>query len=138
MKAWLLDTGALVAYLNARDREHSAVAAALDAYRGRLVTSSAVITEAMHLLAAAANGPVLLAAFVAESGLEVYDLCQPADLADAAALMAKYADTPMDFADATLLLLAEHLSLRELATLDRRGFTVYRTRQGKALKLVLG
>jgi predicted nucleic acid-binding protein len=138
VKVWLLDTGPLVAYLDPRERDHTRVAASLEAFRGRLVTSGAVITEAMHFLAGSTNGPGLLASFVAASSLEVYDVCQPKDLADAAALMGKYADTPMDFADATLLLLAEHVPIGDIATLDRRGFSAYRTRNGKSLRLVLG
>ncbi len=41
------------------------------------------------------------------------------------------------FADATLTLLAEQLGILEVLTLDRRGFTVYRTRDGKPFHLVL-
>ena len=51
--------------------------------------------------------------------------------------MQKYADTPMDFADATLVLLAEALDLRDVLTLDRRGFSTYRTRRRRSLGLVL-
>jgi hypothetical protein len=40
-------------------------------------------------------------------------------------------------ADATLLL-AEALEVREVLTLDARGFSTYRTRNGRALRLVLG
>ncbi|MGH7336024.1 MAG: hypothetical protein ACREI7_00480 [Myxococcota bacterium] len=43
----------------------------------------------------------------------------------------------MDFADATLLLLADHLGVSEIFTLDRRGFLTYRTRRGRRLRLVL-
>lgn len=71
------------------------------------------------------------------SGLVVYDYTQPAALPRAAALMRKYAETPMDFADATLLLLADQLNIVEIATLDRRGFSTYRTERGKALRLVI-
>ena len=62
---------------------------------------------------------------------------KPADIVAAAELMSKYSDTPMDFADATLVLLAEGLGVVEILTLDRRGFTAYRTRKGKAFRLVL-
>lgn len=51
--------------------------------------------------------------------------------------MEKYADTPMDFADATLVLLAEALEVYEVFTLDRRGFSTYRTRERRAFRLVL-
>lgn len=137
MKAWLVDTGPLVAYLDARDPAHSRVADRWDAFTGRVVTSSAVITEAMHFVGASPAGPRHLAELVAASEMEVYDLTRPPELEEAAALMEKYADTPMDFADATLVLLAEALGLADVFTLDQRGFKVYRTRDGRALRSVL-
>lgn len=51
--------------------------------------------------------------------------------------MKKYADTPMDFADATLLLLAEALKVKNVLTLDRRGFSAFRTRRNRGLRNVL-
>jgi predicted nucleic acid-binding protein len=57
--------------------------------------------------------------------------------ADAVALMENYSDTPMDFAHATLVLLVEALDARDVLTLDRRGFAAYRTRKGRAMRLVL-
>ena len=50
--------------------------------------------------------------------------------------MAKYFDTPMDYADATLVLLADRLEVLDILTLDRRGFSVYRTRKRQALKIL--
>ena len=40
--------------------------------------------------------------------------------------MEKYADVPMDFADATLVGLAENRGITDVFTLDRRGFETYR------------
>ena len=37
----------------------------------------------------------------------------------------------MDFADATLVLLAEEVGVTEILTLDRRGFSTYRTAKGR-------
>ena len=137
MICWLLDTGPLVAYLDRADAAHAVVSARLDDFSGRLVTTSAVITEAMHFVATAKGGPSALAEFVATSGLHVYDFAQPEELREAAHLMERYGDTPMDYADATLILLAEALAIRDIVTLDRRGFAVFRTRRGKPLRLVL-
>jgi predicted nucleic acid-binding protein len=109
----------------------------LDDFSGRIVTTGAVITEAMHFVAGADGGPTLLAEFVEASALQVYDLCQPPELREAAKLMAKYGDTPMDFADATLVLLAEALYVPDIVTLDRRGFSAYRTRRRRHFRLVL-
>jgi predicted nucleic acid-binding protein len=109
----------------------------LDSFTGQLATTSAVITEAMHFLATSQNGPRLLAEFVAASAMEVYDLSRPPELLEAVALMEKFADIPMDFADATLVLLAEGLNVHQILTLDRRGFSSYRTRRRRHLQLVL-
>lgn len=137
MKTWLLDTGPLIAYLNAVDPAHGQVVGCLDGFTGRLATTSAVITEAMHLVARSPAGPGLLADFVIATKLDVVDLAQPAPLRSAALLMEKYGDLPMDFADATLVLLAEKLGVLDILTLDRRGFTVFRTRDRKPFRLVL-
>lgn len=137
MSTWLLDTGPLVAYLDASDRAHTAVAQRWDRFSGRLVTTSAVITEAMHFVAAAPDGPRALAELVATSSMEVFDLSRAPELREAVRLMERYADTPMDYANATLLLLAEALDVQEILTLDRRGFAAYRTRDDRALRNVL-
>ncbi len=138
MSSWLLDTGPLVAYLDARDSAHAEVVACLDRFTGDLFTTSAVITEAMHFVTSSREGPRLLAEFVAASRLTVFDFTQPATLSEAAGLMEKYSDLPMDFADATLVLLAEQLEVIEVLSLDRRGFAVFRTRDRKPFRLVLG
>lgn len=78
-----------------------------------------------------------LAAFAAASGMRIYDLSQPSELEATAELMERYADTPMDYADATLVLLAEALGVRDVLTLDRRGFSTYRTRRRQAFTLVM-
>ena len=137
MRTWLLDTGPLVAYLDTNDPDHGTVAKCLDEFAGQLATSGAVVTEAMHFVRPSHDGPRVLAEFVGATGMQVYDLCQPPELHEAAKLMEKYSDTPMDFADATLVLLAEALSAHQILTLDRRGFSTYRTRRRQHFRLVL-
>lgn len=134
---WLVDTGPLVAYLDASDPDHEQVSAVMDGFSGRSVTTPAVITEAMYFLGTARGGARALATLVDRSAMTVYDTCQPPDLREAARLMERYSDTPMDFADATLVLLAEVLEIVEVLTLDRRGFSAYRTSEGRGFRLVL-
>jgi uncharacterized protein len=57
------------------------------------------------------------------------------NLTRASALMEKYRDIPMDFADATLVSLAEETDTGEILTLDRRGFGTYRMHGNKAFTL---
>lgn len=132
-----MDTGPIVAYLDAGDPQHEPVAQVLNAFRGRLVTTSAVVTEAMFFLGETTRGPKLLAEFVGASEMRVYDFAGRDELWEAAELMERYGDTPMDYADATLVLLAEALDVRSILTLDRRGFSAYRTPTRKSFKLVL-
>lgn len=137
MTVWLIDTGPLVAYLDGGDPDHPAVCRCLDGFAGALATTGAVVTEAMHLVASDRRGPRLLTDLLAEARVEVYDFTRPPDLHHATALMEEFLSLPMDFADATLLLLAEGLGVDDLLTLDRRGFAAFRTRQGRPLRLVL-
>lgn len=135
MKSLLLDTGPLVAYLDSRDPSHAGVVQYIDTFSGGFHTTGAVITEAMHFVGVAMDGPVLLAEFVTSSGMRVHDLAQPGDLRAAAALITKYSDTPMDYADATLVLLAQRIDVLDVLTLDRRGFSVFRTPKGQFLRM---
>lgn len=43
-----------------------------------------------------------------------------------ASLIQQYADLPMDYADASLVVLAEHLQHGRILTANRRDFAVYR------------
>ena len=45
-------------------------------------------------------------------------------------LMEQYRDQPMDLADASLVALAEAIPTRQVFTLDRKDFSVYRLRRG--------
>ena len=131
-----MDTGPLIAYLNRRDPAHAAVAARLDDFSGQLVTTGAVVTEVMYFLTGVPGGPVAFAELLVASGTRIAESSDPTLVLAAADLMARYSDTPMDFADATLVQLADGLGVIDILTLDRRGFSTYRTAKGKAFRLV--
>ena len=137
MKPWLLDTGPIVAYLDSDDSFHEAAGAALDGFKGEFVTTTAVITEVMHFVKRRPRGPGQFADFLEASGIRVHDYCQASAVRRAVSLMEKYVDTPMDFADASLILLGEDLRLYSICTLDQRGFSVFRSPSGKQFGIVL-
>ena len=91
-------TCALSGQRDKRDPDHDEVLAVMDGFVGRMITTAAVVTEAMHLASATQDGPRSLAEWVSSSGTIVLDVCQPLDLFAAARLMERYQDTPMDFA----------------------------------------
>ena len=137
MITWLLDTGPLVASLDAGDPLHPQARAALETFRGRLSTTGAVVTEAMHFVSDHPAGPVKLVEFLDKCRVDIWDCFSAASLQQAAQLMRRYADTPMDFADASLVLLAGETGTRDILTFDIRGFRTFRTPHGKPFRLVL-
>lgn len=133
---WLLDTGPVVAFIDRTDRAHASVSDRLSTFTGQLVTTGAVITEAMHLLSDSREGPIILAEFLVSTHTRIMDWGEPSLVRTAARLMAKYADTPMDYADATLVLTGEALDIFDVLTLDRRGFSTYRTASRRSFRIV--
>jgi len=73
---------------------------------------------------------------VAGSGLMVWE---PPDnqLARIPALMCRYAALPMDLADASLLLLAEHLDHGRILSTDQRDFSTYRWKSRRPFENLL-
>jgi len=134
---YLVDTGPLVALLDRSDPAHESVRTAWEPLRGKFITTAAVITESLHFLRDAPGGPDRIAAGVAQGHLSIADTFQPADLHRAAALMDRYADTPMDFADATLVILAERFGSARILTLDVRGFRTFRFSRNKPFQLTI-
>lgn len=126
MATVLVDTGPLVALFDPSDRMRAVCEAELGRLRkSRLVTTIAIVTEAAYLLGFSTRAQQALLAFVAAGAIEVEPI-DGRDVGAAAALMARYSGLPMDFGDATLVVLAERLDAMQVFTLDRRDFSTYR------------
>ena len=137
MKTWLLDTGALVAFLDAGDAAHDRVVEVFGSLRGAFLTTGAVVTEAFYLLRYAPTGGERLVDFLDETGVVVMDVFGRDHLRRVIRLMDKYVDAPMDFADASLVLAAEETGHDEILTLDERGFRAFRFRGTRRFRLVV-
>jgi predicted nucleic acid-binding protein len=122
----LVDAGPLVALIDADEPDHEACLLALEAAEPPLLTTWPAFTEAMYLLgrAGGAAGQQALWRLPLSERLKIVDLSREA-LKRSAVLMAKYADRPMDLADATLVALAEETGERRIVTLDD-DFQTYR------------
>lgn len=131
----LLDTGPLVALFDQGDQWHSACVEAWDALGPRCVTTEAVVTEATYMVGRGGGSPALVLEFLLAAGVEILGL-EAEGHRRAAALLRKYRDIPMDYADATLVIAAEWLGSSEVFTLDRRGFRSYRKGRGAAFTVV--
>lgn len=131
----LLDTGPLVALLDASERRHEDCAQVLAQWRGTIATTEAVVTEAAYLLSSAGVDGTLALQFCVRGGAVVSPWTD-ARAHRAADLMSKYADIPMDYADASLVALAEELATPNVFTLDLKGFRAYRFRTRRAFKIL--
>lgn len=135
VSAVLVDTGPLVALFDPSEKARAACERVLRRLQGRtLLTTLAVLTEATHLLAFSIRAQSSVLEFVSAGALTLPEFGSD-DVAKAAALMRRYEDLPMDFADATLVVLAERLELDWVFTLDHRDFGVYRVGR-KRLRLL--
>jgi predicted nucleic acid-binding protein len=121
----LIDTGAILALLDRNDRWHLACSAAFRQLRLPLLTSEAILTELFHLVGDSRAEMEAAWKFI-RSGALVVAAIEHAELLHSHALMSRYADRPMDFADATLVYLAKRESLSTILTVDHADFKTYR------------
>ena len=131
----LLDTGGLVSLLDRGQSGHADFTAFFNGWTGPVVTSEAVLTEATHLLRRGHGGADACLAFVLNGGAVVVP-STTSSLGRCRALMRRYDDLPMDFADATLVVLAEELQTDLVCTTDQRDFQVYRIGGNKRFRIV--
>jgi predicted nucleic acid-binding protein len=121
----LVDAGPLVALVDADDRYHGVCAKALAAIEEPLATVWPALTEAMYLLRDLPRGQDAIWEMAERGAVEILPL-GPADVTRMRTLMRKYADLPMDAADAALVAVAEREGTRTVFTIDRTDFSVYR------------
>jgi len=125
----LIDTGPLVALFDPRDGDFAGCHKVLNTISEPLYTTEAVLTEALHMLEPGTKGEEGLKVFFLEDYVALESL-EKTLLARCFELMDKYADIPMDFADATLVALAEKRKINNIFTLDFKDFAAYRYKKG--------
>lgn len=133
MPSTLVDSGPLIALFDRDDRHHRRVKTFLQTHRARLLTTWPVLTETCALLPRAAGLDFL--EYVCRGGVQVEAL-KEADLSAILTLSRKYSDVPMDFADASLVVLAINANLDAILSLDR-DFEIYRLAHKKTFRNLL-
>jgi len=121
----LVDAGPLVALLDADDEFHAICLETFRTFKEPLGTVWPPLTEALYLLSGVSGTQEALLGMLARGALQLLPL-DSGDIPRMIELMRKYADRPMDFADAALVRVAEREGFETFFTLDRRDFTVYR------------
>jgi predicted nucleic acid-binding protein len=121
----LIDAGPLIALFDKDDKYHSAVKIFLGNIKGYLISTWPVLTEATHMLSFNVNAQLDLLKWLQRGGISLFQLSKE-HILSFITLTEKYADIPIDLADASLIIAATELHINEIISIDS-DFDIYRT-----------
>ena len=121
----IIDTGPWVALIDRSETRHGDCVQWLKNFSGRLYSTEAVLTEVLYLLNFSIIAQCAAMDFVLEAVIEIVPV-NIKSLRKTKNLMKKYADLPMDFADATIVCLATDTGMQNIVTFDRKDFATYK------------
>lgn len=124
----------MIALIDDSDRWHEECREAFSRQRLPLATTLAALVEVFHRFTCKPHRHSQIWSIVRSGSIRVLPI-DDGDWAELERLMLKYADRPMDFADATLVRLAEREGLTTILTVDR-DFEVYRIGGRKAFRVL--
>lgn len=131
------DTGVLLAAGNTRDRHHDACLKLLSSADGPLLVPSPVLGEIGYLLQSRV-GPHAEITFLRSFGGNGFHVAEieDADVPRIAELVEQYVNLPLGIVDAAVIAVAERLQAAEVATVDRKHFSIVRPRHIPAFRLL--
>jgi predicted nucleic acid-binding protein len=131
----ILDTGPWVALIDRSESRHTECVQWLKNFSGRLYSTEAVLTEVLYILNFSITAQSAALDFVLQSVVEIVP-SNPESLKKIKNLMKKYADLPMDFADATIVCLATQTGMQNIVTFDKRDFAIYKLPKKKSFTIM--
>jgi predicted nucleic acid-binding protein len=133
--ALICDTGAILDYLVGSAPDHRRFRGAIDAARTRYVPGL-VLAEVDYFLR---DERAAMRAFMADVGRGAFTYAAPTSdqLRRAMVVDERFGDLGLGLVDASIVVLAEDLGIRRVATRDVRHFNAVRLRDGSALDLVV-
>jgi len=130
----ILDTGAIVALINRRDRHHQWVTQEVMTIQPPLITCEAVISEAIFLLRRVSNGIEPLKELLDSKHIQIrFHL--DTEVQRVTDLLIRYGSVPMDFADACLMRMAELFPSSAILTIDS-DFQIYRKHTNQMIETI--
>ena len=128
-KLGVADTGFVVALLNRTDAKHQAV---VDEYAQQpypILLPQTVLAEVSYLVGQVA-GIAAVATFLRELPTSQFQLVAltDQDVQRVAEILQQYADSRVDFVDASVMAIAERYGITTVLTLDHRDFRLFRPR----------
>ncbi len=128
----IIDTGPWVALIDRSESGHAECVQWLKDFSGRLYSTEAVLTEVLYLLNFSISAQCAALGFVLESVVEIVPASSKS-LKNTKDLMKKYADLPMDYADAAEVCLVMGIGIENIVTFDKKDFNIYRSESIKLL-----
>ena len=134
----IADTGFWVALADKKDKHHQEADNFVKTTNEMLITTYPVITEVCHILLKrqGVKAQLTFIKMYQLGAFEVFDMPKK-DKDRVLSLMQQYADLPMDFADASLVLLAEQLGHGRILSTDKRDFHTYRWKNNQPFSNLL-
>jgi predicted nucleic acid-binding protein len=123
--------------VDADDAHHVACRELLETHPGPLVVPTLVVTEVAYLIGTQL-GWEPEARFLGDiaSGVLTLEPVHPVDALRMVELVVRYHDLPLGTVDASVIAAAERLDVTDVATVDRRHFSVVRPRHTSAFALL--
>lgn len=134
----ILDTSFLFALTNHHDRNHGRVLEIASTLTGLLVLPTTVLPEVCYLIASRLGHATMrhfLNQVVTRKNLLLTSLTA-VDLERVTEILEHYADSHLDFVDATIVAIAERQNIRRVLTLDRRDFSIVRPRHCASFEIL--
>lgn len=130
----IIDTGPWVALIDRSESRHAECVRWLKNFSGSLYSTEAVLTEVLYILNFSMTAQGAALDFVLKSVVEIVP-SNIDSLKKTKSLMKKYADLPMDFADATIVVLAAETGIRHVVTFDKKNFSIYKLPKKKSFTI---
>jgi len=131
----IADTGVIVAFLSKKDQWREWTHQQMRNLPIPFLTCEAVITEACYLMRKTPNGKQDVLKIVADGVLQIkFSLAEEANAVKA--LIDKYNDVPMDFADACVVRMSELIENSVVFTIDD-DFRIYRKNDKEKISLII-
>jgi uncharacterized protein len=131
----LIDTGVILALLDRSDSWHTPCVEVYNRILLPLLTTEAVLAEVFHLTYRNLRDVQGVWTLLRSGAIRMVSL-EHEELRSIRALMNDYADHPMDFADATLVHLAEREAISLILTVDHDDFETYRIGRRKKFTIL--
>ena len=135
IKPSIADTGVIVAFLDKRDIWNAWTNGQMRRLPIPFLTCEAVIVEACFLTAHLRGGKANVLKLVSSGVLQI-DFSLQTEIEAVEKLIKKYADVPMDFADACLVRMSELIENSIVFTVDG-DFRIYRKNGKKEIPLII-